>query len=144
MNVQAQIDKYIADQSPPKSEELQELHRTILRASPNCNLSFSDGRDGDGKIVSNPTIGYGLQKRKYANGEEREFFQVGVSGNATGISVYVMGIDDKQYLSRTYGDRLGKAKITGYCIKFRHSKDINLDVLEELVANHMGRASASS
>jgi hypothetical protein len=40
-------------------------------------------------------------------------------------------------LSDTYGDRLGKAKITGYCVKFRSIKDINVDTLEEIIANAM-------
>ena len=142
MNVQEQIDKYISDQPRSRSEEIQALHRIILRVSPNCKLSFSDGRNSENKIVSNPNIGYGLQTKKYAGGETREFFQIGISGNATGISVYIMGIEDKQYLSKTYGTKLGKAKLTGYCIKFRYIRDINIDVLEEIIADHMGRGSA--
>jgi hypothetical protein len=143
MNVQEQIDKYISDQPRSKGEEISELHRIILRVSPNCKLWFSDGRNSENKIVSNPSIGYGLQTLKYAGGEIREFYQIGISGNTTGISVYVMGIEDKQFLSKTYGAKLGKAKITGYCIKFRSIKDINTDIFVEIVANHMGRGSAS-
>jgi hypothetical protein len=30
---------------------------------------------------------------------------------------------------RTYADSIGKASITGYCIKFKSLKDIDLDVL---------------
>jgi hypothetical protein len=142
MNVQEQIDNYIADQPRSKSEELRALHRIILGLSPNCKLSFLDGRNSDNKIVSNPNIGYGSQIIKYASGETREFYQIGISGNTAGISVYIMGIEDKQYLSKTYGGRLGKAKITGYCIKFRRIDDINIDVLEEIITNHMGGASA--
>ena len=142
MNVQEQIDQYIADQPRSKGEDLRALHRIVLRIYPNCKLSFFDGRNSENKIVSNPNIGYGSQTIKYASGETREFYQIGISGNTTGISVYVIGIKDKQYLSKTYGDRLGKAKITGYCIKFRRIDDINVGVLEEIIANHMGRAPA--
>jgi hypothetical protein len=56
-----------------------------------------------------------------------------LSGNTTGISVYIMGIKDKKYLEQTYGKKLGKASITGYCIKFKSLKDINLDVLESAI-----------
>ena len=52
-----------------------------------------------------------------------------MSANTTGVSVYVMGIADKTYLSRTYGAALGKASVTGYCIKFKALKDIDTDVL---------------
>ena len=53
------------------------------------------------------------------------------------MSVYIMGLDDKRYLWETYGDRIGKAKITGYCVKFRSMKDVNIDILEEIIANSM-------
>jgi hypothetical protein len=135
--VQEQINRYISDQPPSKREEMQDLHRRILRISPNCKLWFLDGRNRENKIVSNPNIGYGLQVRKYASGETREFYQVGVSANSAGISVYIMGVDDKKQLSETYAERLGKAKITGYCIKFRTLKDVNIGILEEIIENYM-------
>ncbi len=83
--------------------------------------------------MSNPNIGYGAYTIKYANGTSREFFQVGLSANTTGISVYILGLKDKTYLAQNYGKKLGKASVTGYCIKFKTIKDINLDVLEEAI-----------
>ena len=144
MNVQEQINSYIADQPKSKSEEIQAIDRLIRSISPGGKLWFLDGRNGEGKIVSNPNIGYGSQTIKYAGGETREFYQIGVSANTTGISVYVVGIEDKKYLSQTYGAKLGKAKITGYCIKFRSLKDIDIDVLEEIVADHLGLSKSST
>lgn len=141
MSVEAQIEAYFAGLPGPKSEELQALHRLARRVSPEARLWFLDGRDGD-KIVSNPSIGYGVQAIRYANGKSREFYQVGLSANTTGISVYVMGLDDKSFLARTYGDRLGKASITGYCIKFRSLAQIDLAVLEEVLRFGLGRAPA--
>jgi hypothetical protein len=113
----------------------------MLRISPTCKLWYLDGRNAEGKVVSNPNIGYGLQSRRYASGETREFYQVGVSANTTGISLYFMGLDDKKYLSETYGKRLGKATITGYCVKVKTLKDVNLNIIEEMVTNHMGAES---
>ena len=130
MRIQEQIKKYITNQPEPKRSDMQELHRTILEVMPACKLWFLDGKDDKGKTVSNPNIGYGLRTIKYANGETKEFYQVGISANTTGISVYILGIKDKQYLTRTYGKKLGKAKVTGYCIKFKTLKDINIDILE--------------
>jgi hypothetical protein len=98
-----------------------------------------DGRNSEGRIVSNPNIGYGSTTIKYANGERREFYQVGVSANLSGISVYIMGLDDKKYLSETYGKKLGKAKITGYCIKFKSTKDVDIETIEEIIADAMMR-----
>lgn len=142
MSAQEQINKYIDDQAESKRGDVQELHRRILSISPNCKLWFLDGRNSENKVVSNPNIGYGLQSIKYANGDTKEFYRIGVSRNTTGISVYVIGIKDKKYLSETYGQKLGKAKVTGYCIKFRCLKDVNIDILEEIVKSHMDSGSA--
>jgi hypothetical protein len=144
MDLQAQIDSYIAEQPQPKREELQTLHRLILAASPNGRLWFLDGRNEEGKVVSNPTIGYGIQEREYANRKTKAFFQIGLSANTTGLSIYVMGLDDKQYLSETYGHMIGKAKITGYCVKFRSLGNVNLGVISQMVANHLGKGADGS
>ena len=133
MSVKDRIKDYIASQQEPKSSEMQELHKRILKLSPKAKLWFEDGKDSTGKIVSNPNIGYGAYTIKYANGTTRDFYRIGISANTTGISLYIMGIKDKKYLAETYGKKLGKASITGYCIKFKTLKDINLDVLEEAV-----------
>ena len=105
----------------------------MLQVSPGFKLQFLNGKNSEGKIVSNPNIGYGSHTMKYADGTTREFYQVGMSANTTGISVYILGIDDKTYLAETYGKTLGKASVTGYCIKFKRLKDINLPVLEAAI-----------
>jgi len=133
MNVLEQIKKYITSQPEPKRIEMQELHRIILQVMPKCKLWFLDGKDDKGKTVSNPNIGYGSYTIKYTGGTTREFYQIGLSANTTGISVYIMGIKDKAYLAQTYGKKLGKASVAGYCIKFKTLKDINIDILEAAI-----------
>ena len=133
MNVQEQIKKYIASQPESKGSDIRELHRLTLQASPGCKLWFFDGKDTKNHTVSNPTIGYGFRTIKYANGKTREFFQIGLSGNKTGISVYILGLKDKKYLAKTYGKKIGNASVTGYCIRFKALKDINIDTLEAAI-----------
>ena len=133
MNVQEQIKKYIDSQPEPKRSEMQELHQHILQVLPKCKLWFLDGRGDKGKTVANPNTGYGFYTIKYADGKTREFYQIGLSANTTGISVYIMGINDKAYLAQTYGKELGKASVSGYCIKFKSLKDINIDILEAAI-----------
>lgn len=133
MNVQEQIENYIAGQPEAKRNEMQELHAHILETLPGCKLWFLDGKDSKGKIVSNPNIGYGSYTIKYADGTTREFYQIGLSANTAGISVYIMGLTDKTYLAEMYGKEIGKASVTGYCIKFKKLKDINLNVLEAAI-----------
>jgi Domain of unknown function (DU1801) len=133
MNVKEQIKKYIANQPEPKRSEINELHGIIRQTMPECKLWFLDGKDDKGKTVSNPNIGYGSYNIKYTNGTNREFYQIGLSANTTGISVYIMGIKDKKYLAEAFGKTLGKASVTGYCIKFKTLKDINIDILEAAI-----------
>ena len=133
MNVKEQIKKYITSQPGSKRNDLEALHKHILGILPESKLWFLDGKDSKGKIVSNPNIGYGSYTIKYADGTTREFYQIGLSANTTGISVYILGITDKKYLANTYGKKLGKASVTGYCIKFKTLKDINTAILEEAI-----------
>ena len=133
MNLQIQIKEYIATQPEPKRSEMQKLHRIILAFMPTCKLWFLDGKDEKGKTISNPNIGYGSQTIKYANGKAKEFFQIGISANTTGISVYILGVNDKKYLTQTFGQKLGKANVTGYCIKFKTLTDIKIDVLKAAI-----------
>ena len=133
MNIQELIDEYINSQSEPKRVDMQELHRLILRLMPACKLWFLDGKNSAGKIVANPNIGYGSQTIKYADGTSKEFYQIGLSANTTGISIYILGIKDKTYLTKTYAAKLRKASVSGYCIKFKTLKDINQEALEEAI-----------
>jgi hypothetical protein len=133
MNIEEHIKKYIDSQPEPKRADIEALHKRILQVLPKCKLWFLDGKDNKGKTIANPNIGYGFQIIKYADGKTREFYQIGISPNTTGISVYIIGIEDKKYLSQTYSKKIGKASITGYCIKFKTLKEINIDILEAAI-----------
>lgn len=133
MTVEAQISDYIAAQPERKRRDMQTLHALVLRIMPGCRLWFLDGKDERGRTVSNPNIGYGIQTMQYADGRTREFYQIGISANTTGISVYIMGLDDKTYLARTYGAGLGKASVTGYCIRFSALGNVDVAVLEAAI-----------
>ncbi len=133
MNIKEQIKTYITSQPEARRNDMQELHKLIQQWLPKTSLWFLDGKNDEGKVVSNPNIGYGAYNMQYADGTGKEFYQVGLSGNTTGISVYIMGLKDKTYLPNNYGEKIGKATVTGYCIKFKALKDIHTDVLEAAI-----------
>ncbi len=133
MEVKEQIKAYIADQAEQKRSDMQTLHERICQVLPKCELWFLDGKNSEGKTVSNPNIGYGSYTIKYVDGTTKVFYQIGLSANTTGISVYILGIKDKTYLAQTFGKELGKASVTGYCIKFKRLKDINIEILEAAI-----------
>jgi hypothetical protein len=62
-----------------------------------------------------------------------------VSGNKTGISVYILGLKDKKYLAKAYGNKIGRASVTGYCIRFKALADINLDTLEAAIRHGLAQ-----
>lgn len=139
MTIEAEIEAYLASQPEAKAGDLRALHGLMLRIMPGARLWFLDGRDAAGKVVSNPNIGYGAQVTALADGTAREFYQVGISANTVGISVYIMGLTDRTWLPRTYGGRLGKASVTGYCIKFKRLGDLDLAGLEAAVRDGVAR-----
>lgn len=132
MDTNGQIQAFFTRLPETKAGELKQIHDSILRLSPDCPLDFFDGI-ADGKVVSNPTIGYGRYSINYANGSTKEVARVGLSANSTGISVYLMGLSKKSFLQETYGPTLGKAKITGYCIRFKSLQDIDTSVLLDAI-----------
>jgi uncharacterized protein YdhG (YjbR/CyaY superfamily) len=143
MSVEKQIADYIATQPEAKRRDLQELHERILQTLPPCRLWLTDGKNEEGRVVTNPNIGYGQYTIEYADGTAREFYQIGLSANTAGISVYIMGLDDRKYLPQTYADKIGKASVTGYCIRFRRLADINTNLLEEAIRDGFGKTSGA-
>ena len=129
MGIPEQVEAYLASLPEPKQTDLRALHARVLAQFPESRLWFSDGTNEAGKVVANPTIGYGAYTSTYADGSSRESFRIGLSANTTGLSVYVLGLDDKTYLARTYGEAIGKATLTGYCIRFRRLSVIDVEVL---------------
>ena len=142
MNVPTQITAYLSAQPDRKRADLQTLHEMMQRLMPNSRLWFLDGKDEDGRTVSNPSIGYGLLTKTHADGRTRDFYQVGLSANTAGISVYIMGLDDRTYLPKTWNGKLGKATVTGYCIRFRSLREIDLAVLEAAIRDGIAQTSA--
>lgn len=133
MSVLTEIKNYIASQPEPKRTEMQALHQRIRKILPKGKLWFLDGTNADGKVITNPTIGYGSYTIRYADGSTRDFFRIGLLANKSGISVHILGIADKKFLPTNYGKSLGKATVTGYCIRFKSTNDINVDVLAEAI-----------
>ena len=142
MALEDRINRYLESIPEPKQTDMRRLHGAILEMNPGCRLWFLDGKDESGKVVSNPNIGYGTLSKKYADGKIKEFYQTGISANSAGLSVYIMGIDDKKYLQEKYAHAIGKASITGYCIKFKALKDIDLEILKGAIQDGMKQSIA--
>ena len=128
MTTDDQIAAYISGHPAPKRADLQRLHDLMMQILPDGRRWFLNGKTPEGKVVSNPNIGYGTFAKPHAGGGT-EFYQIGFSANTAGISVYIMTFPDRTYLPQTYAATLGRAKVTGYCITFRALTHIDIAVL---------------
>lgn len=135
MDIRKETIGYLESLPQQKRKEIETLDNHIRELLPDCELWFLDGKDSDGKTVSNPSIGYGTQTLRYQKGKSKKFYQIGISANARGISVYIMGLKDRTYLSRKYSQDLPKASITGYCIKFKTLMDIDIVALKRALVD---------
>ncbi len=133
MTVKAQIKEHIASLPDAQRADMQTLHELAVKLSPKSKLWFLDGKNEQGKQVTNPNIGYGEQTMQLAGGKTRAFYRVGFAAGKSGISVYIIGLADKKHLQNAYGKKIGKAKVTGYCIAFKTLKDIKIEVLKEAI-----------
>jgi hypothetical protein len=133
METEGQIQQFILQQEIAKQQDLLSLHALMMSILPAGKLWMEDGKNEEGKVVTNPTIGYGQQTMLLAKGKSREMFQIGISSNTSGISIYLIGIRNKLDLTDQFGHKLGKAKVSGYCIKFKQLADLDLTVLEEVL-----------
>jgi hypothetical protein len=131
MEANTQIESFISAQSPSKRQDLLLLNELLLQLMPGAKRTFFDGLNADGKVVANPTIGYGERTLKYVDGSIKETFRIGVSANKTGISIYLIGLKDHDYLANHFGSIIGKASVKAYCIRFKSLKHIHLDVLRD-------------
>ena len=67
MDVQNQINDYITSQPEAKRNDMRALHGVFLGIRPECKLWFLDGKNSEGKVVTNPDIGSGSRPHKYAD-----------------------------------------------------------------------------
>ena len=111
--------------------QLQAILTWMHREFPQLEQSFHDGKNEQGKQVTNPTYGFGLFEQNYANGAKKIHFRIGVAETKNGFSIYLLGIRGKLDLPELCQD-IGKAKVTGYCISFKKWGDLNLEVLRSI------------
>jgi hypothetical protein len=62
-----------------------------------------------------------------------EWFKVGLAAQKNHLSLYVNAVEDGEYLSRTYGDRLGKVKVGAANIGFKDLSAIDLGELRAML-----------
>jgi hypothetical protein len=127
------MQSYLQKLPRSKQQELQEFIRIVAQVAPQEMATFYDGKDKEGKVVTNGTIGFGSYIHHFSDGRVEQLYRIGISPNATGFSIYVLGLKDKEILKQRFANSLGKAKVTGYCIKFKSLKDLDEKIVLDLI-----------
>jgi hypothetical protein len=133
MTITNRVENHFQNLTFTKEEALRALYQLIREEIPQAELHFFDGLNEEGKVVTNPTIGFGKSRIYYTNGSFQDTFRIGICATSAGLSIHILGLKDKNFLNEFLGTRLGKAKITGYAIRFGKMSDIDEGVLRELV-----------
>ena len=132
MTTEDQILHFISLQESSKQQDLLTLHELMTSILPNGKLWMEDGKNEEGKVVTNPTIGYGEFEQSYASGKKKKHFQIGLALTKHGISIYLLGIRGKLDLANLCTE-IGQAKVTGYCIQFKSITKIDMNILQRAI-----------
>ena len=89
------------------------------------------------KMWGTAIIGFGKYRYRYESGREGEMLRVGFSPRKANLALYFTAKGDA---FRELLPRLGKHKTGGSCLYVNRLKDVDLGVLEQLVAASWERA----
>jgi hypothetical protein len=123
------VDEFIAANDPDGS--LSRLDAVITGALPGAKRMLWQGVFWGGTEQS--IIGYGFIEQPRTKGKPVQWFLVGLARQKRYLSLYVNAAEDGAYLSKIYGERLGKTKVGSASLSFTSADAIDLSVLDELV-----------
>ncbi|MDE0573279.1 DUF1801 domain-containing protein [Demequina sp. B12] len=120
---------------------LTAVDEVIVRALPDATRVLWRGTFWGG--TEQAIVGYGAISQPRPKGPDVEWFLIGLARQKRHVSLYVNAAEGKRYLSAAYGPRLGKVKVGAAAVNFGSVRDLDLEVLAELVS-HAGRVQAYS
>lgn len=118
------IDRFLATVPQEKRSDITALHTLIRRVAP----SFEPAAYGK-------MFGYGKYHYRYGSGREGVAYRIAIASNASGLSLYVTAVDAGGWLVEQAADRLGKASCGKSCIRFKKLADLDVRVLERVLAS---------
>lgn len=128
------VDAFIAANDPDGS--LARIDEVITAALPGAARELWRGVFWGGTDQS--IIGYGGIEQSRPRGRSVTWFLVGLARQKNHVSLYVNAAEDRTYLAKVYGPRLGRTRTGSASISFTSVEDLDLDVLDEMV-RHAGR-----
>jgi len=121
----ASVKSFIDSQEPDRAKDCRALSAMMRRVTGKQATMWGDSM-----------VGFGRYYYKYASGREGEHFRTGYSPRKKDFTVYIMP-GFKQYAKQL--KKLGPHKNSVSCLYIKRLSDIDMDVLEEIVADSIDR-----
>jgi hypothetical protein len=136
MNVQVNtVDEYFAaaDEREPDLRSVDEL---VSAAAPNLERVLFGGMSGK-------MIGYGMQPYQSKSMKEPgEWPLIALANQKNYISLYVMAVENGEYVAEKNADRLGKVSVGKSCIRFKKLEDLDQETATTIISNVAKRVAA--
>lgn len=124
---QAYIDSLPGD----RQDAIQTLHDKIVKIFKGQTVQMWEGIFWGGS--EQKIIGYGDCVYINSKKQEVKWFVVGLTYQKNYISIYVVAVEDKEYVVEKYKAELGKAKTGKSVVSFKNLEDVNVDVLMKII-----------
>lgn len=119
MNIQASsIDDYFT-KTGEHEPELRQLDALIREAAPHLEPTLASSMNWT-------MVGYGLVPYKTKSMKEPvDYPLVALAAQKNHLALYVMAVEDGEYVAEKYADKLGKVSVGKSCIRFKNYADLD-------------------
>jgi uncharacterized protein YdhG (YjbR/CyaY superfamily) len=114
----AEPDDWIASLPQPRRTDIAAIDQRIRAVAPELRRYMEGGM-----------LGYGRYRYRYASKREGDWPVLGVASNKAYISLYASPVGVEPWAGR-----LPKANVGKGCIRFKHASDVDLDIIDEVIA----------
>jgi uncharacterized protein YdhG (YjbR/CyaY superfamily) len=114
----SEADDWIAALPEPRRTTIAAIDARVRAIAPDLR-----------RYVERGLLGYGRYRYRYASKREGDWAVLGIASNKAYISLYASPISVEPWAARLPGANVGKG-----CIRFRHARDIDLAVIDEVIA----------
>jgi uncharacterized protein YdhG (YjbR/CyaY superfamily) len=111
-------DDWIARLPEPRRTDIAAIDERIRAVAPQLRRYMDGG-----------VLAYGRYRYRYASKREGDWAVLGVASNKAYISLYASPVGVEPWAGRLPEANVGKG-----CIRFRHASDLDLDVIDEVIA----------
>jgi hypothetical protein len=133
VNVQAKTREEYFHLAGERESALRELDAIIQKAAPHLEPLLHVGMSG-------AWLAYGMQPYKTKSMKEAsEWPVIALANQKNYISLYVMAVEDGDYVTEKYRSELGKVNVGKSCIRFKKLEDLNKGALHAM----LGKVDAS-